>query len=229
MDLWESGLPPTVTRTRYRDRVRRTYEWESVLCRDQQRQGPAARCAGSPNSRNWESTACWRAVRDFTPPRSPAALRGTASPDLFTTERQTPRSAAGFRKQLAVIGVAAELPFPIHPRMLRNACSFALVHGRHDTRAIQEWPGHQTSSTPHAHQPLHPSGCRLCLHTISGRSSVLRLAAKATRPVQNVGPEEAVDPPGCDWARGAPGCSTDLSRARSATQTPGCRCSFIGA
>jgi hypothetical protein len=27
-------------------------------------------------------------------------------------------SAAGFRKLLAVIGAAAELPFPIHPHML---------------------------------------------------------------------------------------------------------------
>ena len=55
-----------------------------------------------------------------------------------------------------------------------------------------------TSSTPHARQPLHPSGCRLRLHTISGRSSVLRLAAKATRPVQSVDQEEAVDPPAPD-------------------------------
>ena len=52
-------------------------------------------------------------------------------------------SAAGFRKQLAVIGVAAGLPFPIHPHMLRHACGFALAHGRHDTRAIQEWLGHR--------------------------------------------------------------------------------------
>ena len=52
-------------------------------------------------------------------------------------------SAAGFRKQLAVIGVAAELPFPVHPHMLRHACGFALAHGKHDTRAIQEWLGHR--------------------------------------------------------------------------------------
>ena len=60
------------------------------------------------------------------------------SPYLFTTERRT-----GFRKQLAVIGVAAELPFPVHPHMLRHGCGFALAHGRHDTRAIQEWLGHR--------------------------------------------------------------------------------------
>ena len=56
-------------------------------------------------------------------------------------------TAAGFRKQLAVIGAAAELPFPVHPHMLRHACGFALAHGRHDTRAIQEWLGHRIQHT----------------------------------------------------------------------------------
>ena len=65
------------------------------------------------------------------------------SPYLFTTERRTPMTAAGFRKQLAAIGAAAELPFPVHPHMLRHACGFALAHGKHDTRAIQEWLGHR--------------------------------------------------------------------------------------
>ena len=65
------------------------------------------------------------------------------SPYLFTTERRTPMTAAGFRKQLAVIGAAAELPFPVHPHMLRHACGFALANGKHDTRAIQEWLGHR--------------------------------------------------------------------------------------
>ena len=66
-----------------------------------------------------------------------------ASIYVFTTERRTPMNAAGFRKQLAVIGVAAVLPFPVHPHMLRHACGFALAHGKHDTRTIQEWLGHR--------------------------------------------------------------------------------------
>jgi integrase len=33
-------------------------------------------------------------------------------------------TAAGFRKQLARIGMAAEFPFPVHPHMLRHACGF---------------------------------------------------------------------------------------------------------
>ena len=65
------------------------------------------------------------------------------SPYLFTTERLTPMTAAGFRKQLARISIAAEFPFPVHPHMLRHACGFKLAHDGHDTRAIQEWLGHR--------------------------------------------------------------------------------------
>ena len=50
-------------------------------------------------------------------------------------------TAAGFRKQLAAIGVAAAHSCP--PHMLRHACGFALANGKHDTRAIQEWLGHR--------------------------------------------------------------------------------------
>ncbi len=46
------------------------------------------------------------------------------SPYVFTTERLTPMTAAGFRKQLSRIGQAAEFPFPVHPHMLRHACGF---------------------------------------------------------------------------------------------------------
>ena len=37
----------------------------------------------------------------------------------------------------------AALPFPVHPHMLRHACGFKLANDGHDTRAIQEWLGHQ--------------------------------------------------------------------------------------
>ena len=100
--------------------------------------------------RGTELRALRRLQREQAPP----------SPYLFTTERRTPMSAAGFRKQLAVIGVAAELPFPIHPHMLRHACGFALAHGKHDTRAIQEWLGHRTSSTPPATPSSPPTASR---------------------------------------------------------------------
>ena len=66
-----------------------------------------------------------------------------SSPYFFTTERGSPMTAAGFRKQLSRISMAAEFPFPVHPHMLRHACGFKLAHDGHDTRAIQEWLGHR--------------------------------------------------------------------------------------
>ena len=41
------------------------------------------------------------------------------------------------------IGAAAELPFPVHPHMLRHACGFALANKGHDTRALQAYLGHR--------------------------------------------------------------------------------------
>src|SRR5215208_5335160 len=53
----------------------------------------------------------------------------------FTTERRGPMTPATFRKLLTTLGMAAELPFPVHPHMLRHACGFKLAHDGHDTRA----------------------------------------------------------------------------------------------
>ena len=65
-----------------------------------------------------------------------------ASIYVFTTERRGPMTPATFRKLLTTIGTAAELPFPVHPHMLRHACGYKLAHDGHDTRALQEWLGH---------------------------------------------------------------------------------------
>ena len=80
--------------------------------------------------RGTELRALRRLQREQRPP----------SPYLFTTERRTPMSAAGFRKQLAVIGGGSRTPLP-HPPA--HAAPWALAHGKHDTRAIQEWLGHR--------------------------------------------------------------------------------------
>ncbi|MBV8184391.1 MAG: tyrosine-type recombinase/integrase [Hyphomicrobiales bacterium] len=34
------------------------------------------------------------------------------------------------------------LGFSVHPHMLRHGCGFALANAGHDTRAIQDCPGH---------------------------------------------------------------------------------------
>ena len=41
------------------------------------------------------------------------------------------------------IGARAEMPFPVHPHMLRHGCGYALANAGHDTRALQAWLGHK--------------------------------------------------------------------------------------
>jgi integrase len=65
------------------------------------------------------------------------------SPFVFLSQRGAPFSTAGFERMVQRAGVAAKLPFPVHPHMLRHACGFALANAGHDTRAVQAYLGHR--------------------------------------------------------------------------------------
>jgi type 1 fimbriae regulatory protein FimB/type 1 fimbriae regulatory protein FimE len=65
------------------------------------------------------------------------------SPFVFTSERGSPFTTAGFARILERAGEAAELGFKAHPHMLRHACGFALANKGHDTRAPQAYLGHR--------------------------------------------------------------------------------------
>ena len=62
---------------------------------------------------------------------------------VFMTEREAPMTPAGFRKLLALAGVAAKFPFPVHPHMLRHATGYKLANDGRDTRALQHYLGHK--------------------------------------------------------------------------------------
>ena len=62
---------------------------------------------------------------------------------VFTTERRAPMTTAGFRKMLGRIGEESEVPFPVHPHMLRHACGYKLANDGQDTRAVQHYLGHK--------------------------------------------------------------------------------------
>ena len=62
---------------------------------------------------------------------------------VFMTERGAPMTAAGFRKLLARLGVAAKFPFGVHPHMLRHATGYKLANDGRDTRALQHYLGHK--------------------------------------------------------------------------------------
>jgi integrase len=65
------------------------------------------------------------------------------SPFVFTSERGSPFTTAGFARLVERAGKSAKLGFKAHPHMLRHACGFALANKGHDTRALQAYLGHK--------------------------------------------------------------------------------------
>ncbi len=78
------------------------------------------------------------------------------SPYLFLTERGAPMTTAGFRKLFARLGVAADIPFSIHPHMLRHATGYKLANDAQDTRAIQLYLGHKNIQNTTVYTELSP-------------------------------------------------------------------------
>jgi type 1 fimbriae regulatory protein FimE len=69
-----------------------------------------------------------------------------AAPDLpyvFLSERGSPLSDRTIRHMMLRAGLDAQLPFPVHPHMLRHACGFYLANKGLDTRSIQQYLGHR--------------------------------------------------------------------------------------
>ena len=65
------------------------------------------------------------------------------SAHVFATERGGPMTPKGFNTLFRRIGERADMPFPVHPHMLRHACGYALANAGHDTRALQAYLGHK--------------------------------------------------------------------------------------
>jgi type 1 fimbriae regulatory protein FimB/type 1 fimbriae regulatory protein FimE len=63
---------------------------------------------------------------------------------VFLSERKSPLSVDGAQKLIERLGVAAELPFPIHAHMLRHAAGYALAGRGIDTRTLQAFMGHRS-------------------------------------------------------------------------------------
>ncbi len=65
------------------------------------------------------------------------------SPYVFSSERNGPLTASSIRKIITRAGKLANIPFAVHPHMLRHACGYKLANDGHDTRAIQHYLGHK--------------------------------------------------------------------------------------
>ena len=78
------------------------------------------------------------------------------SPFVFTSERGSPFTTAGFARMVERAGVEAKLGFKVHPHMLRHACGFALANKGHDTRALQAYLGHRNIQHTVCYTELSP-------------------------------------------------------------------------
>jgi site-specific recombinase XerD len=62
------------------------------------------------------------------------------SPFIFTSERGSPFTTAGFARMLERAAVEAKIEIKVHPHMLRQ---FKLANDGHDTRSLQAYLGHK--------------------------------------------------------------------------------------
>jgi site-specific recombinase XerD len=76
---------------------------------------------------------------------------------VFTSERGTPFTTAGFARMVERAGREAKLAFNAHPHMLRHACGYALANNGHDTRALQAYLGHKNIQHTVRYTELSPT------------------------------------------------------------------------
>jgi site-specific recombinase XerD len=76
---------------------------------------------------------------------------------VFTSERGSPFSAAGFARLVERAGAVAKLGFKAHPHMVRHATGYALANKGHDTRALQAYLGHKNIQHTVRYTELSPT------------------------------------------------------------------------
>jgi type 1 fimbriae regulatory protein FimB/type 1 fimbriae regulatory protein FimE len=126
-----------------------TLRWEAIDFRHGQIHVNGAK-NGSPSVRPLsgnELRPLRRLIREQEPP----------SPFVFTSERGSPFTTAGWRKMVARLGVAAKLGFATHLHMLRHACGFQLANQGTDTRTLQAYLGHRNIQHTVRYTELSPN------------------------------------------------------------------------
>jgi site-specific recombinase XerD len=79
---------------------------------------------------------------------------------VFISYRGAKISRRMFQHIMAEAGVTAQLPFTVHPHMLRHACGYCLTAAGHPTRMVQEWLGHQNIQHTVRYSELDPERFR---------------------------------------------------------------------
>ncbi len=89
--------------------------------------------------------------------RALRALRREAkSPFIFVSERGAPFAVSGLQKLVERAGIAAKVPFKVHPHMLRHATGYVLANKGTDTRTLQSYLGHRSIQSTVRYSELAP-------------------------------------------------------------------------
>jgi len=75
---------------------------------------------------------------------------------VFVTEAGTPVTTAWFLRMVQRTGVAAKLPFPVHPHMLRHSTGYKLANDGHDPRSLAHYLGHRNLQSTARYTALSP-------------------------------------------------------------------------
>ena len=82
--------------------------------------------------------------------------REAKSPSIFVSERGAPFTVAGLQKLVERAGIAAKMPFNVHPHMLRHATGYVLANKGTDTRTLQSYLGHRSIQSTVRYTELAP-------------------------------------------------------------------------
>ena len=85
-----------------------------------------------------------------------ALKREAKSPFMFVSERGAPFTVAGLQKLAERAGIAAKIPFKVHPHMLRHATGYVLANKGTDTRTLQSYLGHRSIQSTVRYTELAP-------------------------------------------------------------------------
>jgi type 1 fimbriae regulatory protein FimE len=82
------------------------------------------------------------------------------SPYVFVTEGGTSVTTAWFLRMIQRTGVAAKMPFQVHPHMLRHSTGYKLANDGHDTRSLAHYLGHRNLQSTARYTALAPDRFR---------------------------------------------------------------------
>ena len=86
--------------------------------------------------------------------------RQAKSAFVFVSERDAPFTVSGLQKLIERAGIAAQIPFKVHPHMLRHATGFVLANRGTDTRTLQAYLGHRCIQSTVRYTELAPGRFR---------------------------------------------------------------------